>query len=184
MILNLLKDWRVLLVIILVALSLFAIAPSFQKGVIVTSISSDSPLFNIVNVGEIITWINEKDISTPEDFYIFDDFTGNLRFIHNGKLDIVNIQEPGLGVIVKGKPRTNLNFGLDLVGGTRVLLKPKENVSDIVMQQIIATLETRINIYGLKEAKFQQVKDVSGNNYAQIEMAGGSKEEVENLLAK
>lgn len=184
MILNLLKDWRVLLVIILVALSLFAIAPSFQKGVIVTSISSDSPLFNIVNVGEIITWINEKDISTPEDFYIFDDFTGNLRFIHNGKLDIVNIQEPGLGVIVKGKPRTNLNFGLDLVGGTRVLLKPKENVSDIVMQQIIATLETRINIYGLKEAKFQQVKDVSGNNYAQIEMAGGTKEEIENLLAK
>ena len=36
----------------------------------------------------------------------------------------------------------------------------------------------------MKEANFQPVKDVSGNSYIQIEMAGGSKEEVENLLSK
>jgi preprotein translocase subunit SecD len=73
---------------------------------------------------------------------------------------------------------------MDLVGGTRVLLKPKGVVTDATIQQISSILETRINVFGLKEANFQPVKDFAGNNYIQIEMAGGSKEEIENLLAK
>jgi len=53
-----------------------------------------------------------------------------------------------------------------------------------VMQQITATLETRVNTFGLKEANFKTVKDVSGNNYVEIEMAGGSIGEIESLLSK
>jgi len=99
-------------------------------------------------------------------------------------LDLVNIETPGLGIIVSKPSSSNLQFGLDLVGGTRVLLQPKGNVTDALVQQITATLETRINVFGLREAKFQTIKDVSGINYIQIEMAGGSREEVESLLAK
>jgi preprotein translocase subunit SecD len=57
-------------------------------------------------------------------------------------------------------------------------------VTDAVIQQIISTLETRINVFGLREVTFQPIKDFSGNSYIQIEMAGGSKEEIENLLSK
>ena len=182
---ELLKQWRIWLVLICVAGSIILIAPSpSQKGVVVKSISSDSPFLGKVQVGDTITWANEKEINSPEDFYEFENFTGTFRFIHSGKLDLVNIETPGLEIIVDKKPSSNLQFGIDLVGGTRVLLKPKGNVTDAIVQQITATLETRINVFGLKEAKFQAIKDVTGNNYIQIEMAGGSKEEVENLLAK
>ena len=182
---DLLKQWRILLVLICVAGSIVLIAPSpFQRNVIVKSIDTNSPFFGKVQVGETITWANEKEIESPEDLYAFENFTGTFRFMHSGKLELINLDEPGLGITVAKQSSSNLQFGIDLVGGTRVLLKPKGNVTDAMVQQATATLETRINVFGLKEAKFQTIKDVSGHNYIQIEMAGGSKEEIENLLAK
>ena len=181
----LLKQWQVLLVLICVVGSLIIIAPSpDQKGVLITAVSSVSPFFGKVQAGETITWANEKDINFPEDLYAFENYTGSFRFMHNGKLDVISIDEPGLGLSFVKKQSSNLQFGMDLVGGTRVLLQPKGVVTDVTIQQIASILETRINVFGLKEASFQPIKDFSGNNYIQIEMAGGSKEEIENLLAK
>jgi protein-export membrane protein SecD len=183
--LDLLRQWRIWVVIICVAGSIVLIAPaSSQKGVVVTSIASDSSFTGKVQIGEVITWANEKEINSPEDFYSFDNFTGTFRFMHSGKLDLINLEKPGLGITVSSIPSSNLQFGIDLVGGTRVLLKPKEKVPDAIIQQITSTLETRINVFGLKEAKFQPIKDFTGNSFIQIEMAGGSREEITNLLAK
>lgn len=182
--LGFLKEWRILLVLVLVFLSILLIMPTTQKGVVVKSINADSPLSGKIKIGETITWANEKEINSPEDIYNLENFTGIFRFMHSGKLDLSYIENGYLGISVSKAPTTNLEFGLDLVGGTRVLLKPKGNVTDAIIQQTVATLETRINIFGLREAKFQPVKDVTGNNYIQIEMAGGSKEEIENLLSK
>ncbi len=180
---DLLKEWRILLVIFSVVVAIFLIGISLGGGVIVRSVSTDSPLYDKLVVGEAITWANEREIKTPEDFYAFESYTGVFRYLHSGKLDLVQIDTPGLGVTIEQKPFSNINFGLDLVGGTRVLLKPTENVTDQVVQQIIATLETRINVFGLREAKFQQVNDITGNKFVQIETVG-SRQELENLLAK
>jgi preprotein translocase subunit SecD len=184
---DIMKNWRILLMIATVIIAVLLIGPFPKNGVIVTSVPSNSSFYGKVAVGEMITWVNEKTINTPEDFYSFQNFKGSFRFMHNGKLDLINFEKPGLDILVAKKPATNLQLGLDMVGGTRVLLKPKENatnISDAVISQVVATLETRVNIFGLKEAKFQPVKDVSGNSYVQIEMAGGSRQEIEDLLAK
>ena len=87
-------------------------------------------------------------------------------------------------IVVVEPDASKVNLGMDLVGGTRVLLKPETNVSEDLIDQTIATLETRINTYGLRESKFQKVEDIEGNIYAQIEMAGGSIAEIEELLSK
>ena len=180
-----LKNWQILLVLVCVVGSLIIIAPNpGQKGVVVTAVSSDSPFLGKVQVGDTITWANEKEINGPLDLEMFSNFTGTFRFMHNGKLDLATIETPGLGLSVTSKPSSNLQFGMDLVGGTRVLLKPKGVVTDATIQQIASILETRINVFGLKEAKFQPIKDLSGNSYIQVEMAGGSKEEIETLLSK
>lgn len=179
------KQWKISLVLVCVIGSLILIAPNpFSKGVTVTVVSSTSPLLGKVQVGETLTWANEKDINSPEDLLQFENFTGTLRFLHNGKLDLVYIDQTGLGVSVVKKSVSNIQFGMDLVGGTRVLLKPKGVVTDELIQQIISILETRINVFGLKEVTFQPIKDFSGNSYIQVEMAGGSREDIENLLAK
>lgn len=179
------KQWKFLLVIVCVVGSFILIAPNpFHKGVIVTSISSDSPLLGKVQIGETITWANEKDINSPDDLLQFENYTGTFRFMHNGKLDLVYIDTPGLGISAVAQSSSNLQLGMDLVGGTRVLLKPNGPVSDALIQQIISVLETRINVFGLKEVTFQPIKDFSGNSYIQVEMAGGTREDIENLLAK
>ncbi|MBR9682499.1 MAG: hypothetical protein GOV02_02385, partial [Candidatus Aenigmarchaeota archaeon] len=183
--LNFFKNWRIYLMIFVVMGSVALLIPSPQSGVIVKTISNDSPFLGKVTIGETIDWANEQQITTPEDFYSFDNFTGVFRFNHNGELGLVDISEPGLGVIVEEKPTTKINLGLDLIGGTRVILQPMEkNISEDLMSQIISTLETRINIYGLRESRFQVIDDIMGESYIQIEMAGGSQAEIEELLAK
>jgi len=182
---RLLKDWRVLTFIVLLILSLIAIAPSTEKAVIVKSVSSDSPLYGKLAVGDKLEWINERTITSPNYVAPFEDFVGTLRFVHNGKLDLADIKTPGLGITLEEKTFSNIKFGLDIVGGTRVLLEPKGNISSDIIQQSIATLQTRINIYGLKEAKFQAVNDVvTGKKYVQIEMTGGSRQEIDSLLSR
>jgi preprotein translocase subunit SecD len=182
---KLLKDWRVVLFIVLLVASIIAIAPSTEKSVIVKSVASNSPLYGKISPGDKLEWINEHTIITPSDVAPFENFTGSLRFTHNGKLDIVDITTPGLGLTLEERSFSKLNFGLDIVGGTRVLLEPKGNVTSDIIQQTIATLQTRINIYGLREANFQAVNDiVTGKKYVQIEMTGGSQQEIDSLLAR
>jgi protein-export membrane protein SecD len=180
----LLRDWRVLLLLVLVITSLVLLIPAPSKGVTVRSVSTDSPLAGKLTPGATLEWMNERQINAPEDVYAFDSFTGTLRFISNGQLELADIQKPGLGIEVAANQGGRLSFGLDLIGGTRVLLEPTANVSSATIDQVIATLQTRINIYGLRESKFQPVTDLSGNRYIQIEMAGGSPQEVQDLLAK
>jgi len=183
--LNFFKNWRIYLLVLIVLGSIFLILPSPQPGVLVKSISKESPFQGKVFSGDIISWANEKTIEQPSDLYAFDDFTGVFRFTKNDELTLVDIAEPGLGIVVEERPSTKINLGLDLIGGTRVILKPiEDNVTEDVMNQIISTLETRINIYGLRESRFQIVNDISGDSYVQIEMAGGSQKEIEELLAK
>ncbi len=181
---ELLKDWRILLVIVCVLLAVAMVFPWQKSGVVVKSVAADSPLVGKLHPGEILTWANEVDIKTPEDLLQFENFTGTFRFMHKGELDLAEVSEPGLKITVGKQSASKLNLGMDLVGGTRVLLKPVGNVSQELIDQTITTLETRINTYGLRETKFQSIKDVAGNSYIQIEMAGGSREEIDNLLAR
>ncbi len=180
---KLLKDLRVLVYLFFLALFIIFILPNpFAGGVVVKSVATDSPFFGKLQPGEAITWVNEKDIESKEDFYAFENFTGVLRLMHNGKLELANVDKY-IGITLSAAPKSKINFGIDIIGGTRVLLKIKENVSQDIVEQAIATLETRINIYGLREAKIQSVSAES-EKLIQIEMAGGSREEIEALLAK
>jgi preprotein translocase subunit SecD len=89
-----------------------------------------------------------------------------------------------IGIDVIDIDQTNLNFGLDIKGGTRVILSPKGNVTKETVDEIIATLQTRVNTYGLKEINIIPVRSFDGNYYIQIEAAGVGRDIVENLLSK
>ncbi len=181
---QILKYWKVLLLLAFVLGSLLLIVPVEKKGIAVKSIDSESPFYGKLKAGEIITWVNEKEINSPEDILQFENHTGVIRFIHSGRLDLVDGKGGSLGIVAIRPESSKLKLGLDLVGGTRVLLEPKGNVSSAELEQILGTLETRINVFGLKETKFQLVKDVSGGGYIQVEVAGGTEGDVKDLLAK
>lgn len=96
--------------------------------------------------------------------------------------DIIGM-EP-LGLRVYDAPTSNLVKGLDLQGGTRVLLKPEVPLSSQDMETLLLNMEERLNVYGLSDIKVRDAADLSGEQFIVVEIAGATEEEVKDLLAK
>ncbi|MBI5355138.1 MAG: MMPL family transporter [Candidatus Aenigmarchaeota archaeon] len=184
MISKLVKEWKVWFLALAIVWSIIVINPfAGSKGAVITTIDPESPARSYLSIGEEVNAINEVPIKGPENLAGFGEYTGVLRIFHSGKLDLIEYNNQPLGFEVK-KAGSNINLGLELVGGTRALLNPVDKKGAEVVDETIATLQTRMNIYGLREMSFQPVRDVSGNNYVQVEIAGAGKKEIEDLLAR
>lgn len=183
-----LKYWRVLLLIVMVLASVFAIGmksfPHGRDGVEVVYISLDSPFRGSLEQGMIITGLNGEQIKTQVDWNrMVAGLSGGVSIIANGQE--YNAEVNGsIGINVVGIERTNLDFGLDIRGGTRIILKPEGNITEEDLEQVKSVLETRANLFGLQEMKFLSVKDIGGNYFVQIEAAGVGSEVVDELLSR
>lgn len=89
-----------------------------------------------------------------------------------------------LGFVVYEAPTTNLRKGLDLEGGTRVILQPAEVIGADDLALVIDNLKQRLNVYGLTDLIIRDSTDLQGNKYILIEIAGATQEEITSLLAK
>ena len=87
-----------------------------------------------------------------------------------------------LGLVVYDAPTSNLRKGLDLSGGTRVILKPERRVSQDELEIILTHITQRLNVFGLSDIVVRPSKDLGGDDYILIEIAGAKKEEVRDLL--
>ncbi len=90
-----------------------------------------------------------------------------------------------VGITVSQAPTTNLRKGLDLQGGTRVLLQPSgdENISTELLNNVVSVMEQRLNKYGITDVVIQPVSDMYGNKFVRVEIAGATDEEVRSLVA-
>ncbi len=100
------------------------------------------------------------------------------------KTEIISLGAEDIGLRVYDAPKTNIRKGLDLQGGTRVLLQPEEKITRNDMENLIAVIKERLNVYGLSDLVIREAGDLSGNQYILVEIAGATEEEVRNLLAK
>lgn len=100
------------------------------------------------------------------------------------KTKIISLGTEDIGLRVYEAPNTNIRKGLDLQGGTRVLLQPEEEITKSDMENLIAVMKERLNVYGLSDLVIREAGDLSGNQYILVEIAGATEEEVKNLLAK
>jgi preprotein translocase subunit SecD len=184
---DMIKYWRIWLLLVFVLAATLAIGfkeyPYGRYGVKVVYVSGNSPAKGILEQGMIITEVNEMQIKNIQDWEnaIKNINSGTVSLKANGKYYTFTINNT-LGIDVTEMERTNLDFGLDIRGGTRILLKPKGNVTSETLTQTIATLQTRANLYGLKEINFYPI--LGTENYIQVEAAGIGSEIVDNLLSK
>jgi len=100
------------------------------------------------------------------------------------KTENVSMGTESLGLSVYDSPKTNINKGLDLQGGIRVLLQPEEFLEESDMQILIDNMKTRLNVYGLSDMVVRETKDLSGNQYVMVEIPGAQEEDVKDLLSK
>lgn len=96
--------------------------------------------------------------------------------------EIIGMEDIGLSVY--DAPTTNIRKGLDLQGGTRVLLQPEKKISSDDMEIVLSNLKERLNVFGLSEVIVREASDLEGKQYILIEIAGADQEEVRDLIAK
>ena len=181
---ELLKDIRFVWYLILVGIAILLLVPRSSPGVIVTY-AGKNPCG--LKEGDVITEVNNKPVNDVDDF--IKEVKNAIRLnlgevplkVNNRPVSCRLSNYTQLNVTIRKPAATNLHFSMDLEGGTRVFLKPEtKNVTRLLMQEIIETINTRINLYGLKDMTVRTV----GSDLIMIEMAGASGEEIRDFLSK
>lgn len=130
--------------------------------------------------------INDQEIESLDDLNkILDELIPQqiIKIGTNvGEIGFLSREVPRISVGEAAK--SNIKKGLDLEGGTRVLLKPisEERITDNEINDIIAVLENRLNIYGLTDLQIRSATDLENERYILIEIAGVTREEVQDLI--
>ena len=197
-VIKLLKNWRVLFLLGCIVASLIFIAPQpWADGVAIRGIqkNSSAELAGIpVPSAEVkptqrerIIAINNRPVKDVDDFeQLIKDIEPNRTITIKTTKNIYRVvtSDKPLGISVFNAPKTNIRTGLDLQGGTRVLLKPEKKLPKEDLQTLIVSMKQRLNVYGLSDLTVRDASDLSGNQFIVVEIAGVSEEEVQGLLAK
>ena len=73
------------------------------------------------------------------------------------KTEIIGMQD--IGIKVYEKPGSNIRKGLDLQGGTRVLLQPENETPKEDMDFILDNMKQRLNVYGLTDLTIKSASE-------------------------
>ncbi|HLC46308.1 MAG TPA: efflux RND transporter permease subunit [Candidatus Nanoarchaeia archaeon] len=96
--------------------------------------------------------------------------------------EILGVEDIGLRVYPA--PKTNIKRGLDLEGGSRMLLEPETEVTNEELDIVISNMKERLNVYGLTDISVREVRDLSGKSYVLVELAGATEEEARSLISQ
>ncbi|MBS3172608.1 hypothetical protein J4438_03450 [Candidatus Woesearchaeota archaeon] len=195
--LKLLKKTRVVVLLFFLIVTAIAINPQFEtKGVSIKSVEKDSSAYLAGMVSptqetaptnyERISMLNGEQVNNIDDYnLILSEVLMNdtVRIQTNKEEYSVQKTTNDLGLTVQNVPSNNLRKGLELQGGTRVLLKPEEKITDTQRDELIQVMQYRLNTYGLSDIQIKKSDDLLGNKYILIEIAGATKQEVSDLIA-
>ncbi len=96
--------------------------------------------------------------------------------------EVIGVAPIGLNVL--DAPRTNIRKGLDLSGGTRVILKPERAVTPEEMTVILDNIKQRLNDFGLSDIVVREIRDLNRQSYITVEIAGANQEQVRDLISR
>lgn len=170
-----LKNYKVLLWLLFIVIAILLIGPNPNPaGYRISFIGKDAP--EQLKVGMVVYEVNGEEF-TPQ---LIDKMYSGIVKLKTDKGDIFLRANGTLGIDIEEVQPTNLRFGLDIKGGVRALVKLNDSSPDVA-EQVKSTLQTRINVFGLREATFRTVS-INKENFIEISIAGGNKQELVDLL--
>ncbi len=196
---------RVIILLFFLLASAILISPSFSEGVAIRGIEKDSPAARALPQAisspepglkpmnrEVIQAINGISIKTVQEYYSeIGKFEPNqtVTIKTNKQTYFLTTEEnydeaQEIGITVYPKPKNNIMKGLDLEGGTRVLLKPEGEISQQDLEITLENIEQRLNVFGVSDVSVRLTNDLFGNNYISVEIPGVSEQEVKQLLSQ
>lgn len=146
---------------------------------LITSEKDYQEYVSVLNPNQIIHIKTDQNSYTLEVRPLYEELKNNTN---NQTPEIIGIQD--LGLKVYDAPQSNIKKGLDLAGGTRVLLKPEGDVNQDDLSIVVDNLKERLNVYGLSDIIVREARDLSGDYFILVEIAGATEEEVQDLLAR
>ncbi|MBN1645148.1 hypothetical protein JW851_03875 [Candidatus Woesearchaeota archaeon] len=173
-------------------------ANTLKSGVYVT-IETNKEVYKIKTKPLLeITELNETEWTTiTETIQVNETINGEIKLVNKTINKTIQIPKTitkilgtqDIGIKISDVPTNNLRKGLDLQGGTRVLLQPEEEISAEMFASLIDNLKERLNVYGLSDIIVTEVRDKpkilgEGNKFILVEIAGATEEEVKDLLSK
>ena len=179
----------------------------YEEQVIVVETSLEQTAYSITNdigfvIDENFTVLNSEYLEVDAtllaingeefvDYDAFEDYYSELIpkmtvVITTDSSEVAYLTREGLDITVGEAGKTNLVLGLDLEGGTRVLLQPvsEDEVSDAEIDDLIKVLSNRLNVYGLSDIVIRTASDWQGNQYVLVEIAGVTQDEVRDLISQ
>jgi preprotein translocase subunit SecD len=185
--------WRIWVLVIVLALSLLSIfgIPTFQSGVLVTSVEPNSTAFEQgLRQGQIIIEIDGQKITNLEDFSAslegkFDVNASVKTIVRTTETEIILFSKHPPNITVSEVPFTNLKLGLDLAGGARALIQAQDKeLSSSEVNDLVNVVSNRLNVYGIADLNVVPVSDLAGNHFMLIEIAGATPKDLEELISK
>lgn len=186
--------WRIWLLIIFIILSLLAIfnfSSFFEHGVLVASVTPNSTAANQgFKAGQIITSVDGQSISSLSDYSKV--FQGRFMSNQSEKMvfgtnsgEIIYYANSVPDITVKKISKTNLQLGLDIVGGSRALVKAEnQTLSSSQVQDLVDITANRLNAFGLTDLTVRPVSDLQGDNFMSIEIAGATPKDLQDLISQ
>ena len=186
------KIWLLIVFIIFSLLSILGFPPIFlQKGILITSIDSDSPSFEQgLREGQIIIGIDGKEILNLEDYSIamsgkFNSNENVKTIMQTKETQIILFSNSAPKITISELPKTNIRTGLDISGGARALVEAEEfELSPSDTDDLTDIIRNRLNVYGLEDIAVSSISDFSGNNYVKIEIAGATPNDLKDLISE
>lgn len=172
----LLTDWRVALMIVLVAASVIAIWPHVENGEVETNLQFGLDL----NEGAWLQLDLQSEVVTFQTNERVEDFVSNL----SAALDTdVQLIETNQVEIRKALSEDEIRAAVEQAGGSVVSIQ--QGVSQATAEDIKRILENKINSLGTRDAKVNTLSGLSGvTRYIRIELAGVDMNTAQEIVGK
>ncbi len=184
--------WLLVILLLVSLISIFGIPPkAFSSGVLITSIDPNSEFYSAgLREGQTILSIDGREISSIKDYSnIFSE-----KFLSKEKIKtIISTEDSDIIIFTNSSPEitlseislTNLQFGLDISGGSRALVTAKNvSMTSEELDNLVEITRNRLGNFGLTEINVLPVSDLSGNRFMLIEIAGATPQDLEKLISE
>lgn len=199
------KSIRVWILIFFILISFLTINYNFQdQGVVINGVTvgsvADNSGFEFNSKAnprdfEKVLWVNSESISNVDDYF------GALSLVSEGDSVVVGTNQGEysflisdlknrtvanyIGLSVKEEPISNLRLGIELEGGSRLILKPVDNITEDQFDLLVTNLKNRLDIFGASGTKVNKLVDsFSGEKFVIVESISTNKNDIFDLISK
>lgn len=197
---SLIKEPRIILLIVFVLISIFLLNFAFgQKDYIVIDGIAQGSLTQKVGMNfdnqanlrsyEKILAINNKLITSIEDYYNIIENESELFIVTDKNPSGYTIDIPqndtNIGISVREAPSSNLHLGMEFEGGSRFIVKPQDRITQEEYDILKDSLQSRLDIYGVSGTKVEKMQDpFSDEQLLIIESTSSNKNDISQLIQR